>query len=224
MRFDGDVTLARAASWTILVPVKRLSTAKSRMTTAGLRDVDALAMAFFQDTLAAATGCPAVERVVVATSDVRVTDWARGAGATVFDDSDSVGINGAVRAASSGVGGNLAVLVSDLPCSSPDALAAWLRRAGRHSTAFVADAAGTGTTMWTRLAGQPTDPRFGIDSRSAHRGTGCIDLVDVAGGDVDEDGLDRIRRDVDTPSDLVDALRIGVGPATAAAVATAELT
>jgi 2-phospho-L-lactate guanylyltransferase len=226
MRFDGDVATTASDEWTIVVPVKQLSAAKSRMTSAGLSDVGALALAFFQDTLAATTGFAAAPGVIVATSDARVAQWAHGLGCRVFDDSSQTGINAAARAAAASIEGNLAVLVSDLPCATPAALATWLDSAAQYATAFVADAAGTGTTMWTRRAGQPIDTRFGERSRAAHRAAGAVDLAAQRDGNLpDEDAADRarLRRDVDTPEDLADALRIGVGPHTAAAVVGTDL-
>ena len=77
---------------------------------------------------------------------------------------------------------------------------------------FVPDAAGTGTTMLTAAAGTALDPRFGERSCAAHAASGAVRLspADAAG----------LRRDVDTEVDLWDALRLGVGPATAAVLGT----
>jgi 2-phospho-L-lactate guanylyltransferase len=83
------------------------------------------------------------------------------------------------------------------------------RRPGRSRIAprcFVADAAGTGTTLLT-AAGVPLDPRFGRDSAAAHAGAGAVPL---------DGGWPGLRRDVDTPADLAAAVRLGVGTATAA--------
>ncbi len=56
-------------SWTVLLPVKVLARAKSRLAVlAGDRRTE-LALAFASDTVAAVLACPEVERVVVVTSD-----------------------------------------------------------------------------------------------------------------------------------------------------------
>jgi 2-phospho-L-lactate guanylyltransferase len=223
MRFDGGVAGADAdtdaSTWTVVVPVKRLSAAKSRMGAAGVPALDDLAMAFFQDTTAAALSCSIVARVVVATTDERVAGWALDMGCSVFDDRHHPGINAAAEAAGASVGGTIAVLVSDLPCATAQALEFSLRLARAHPQAFLADAAGTGTTLWTSTATGAAHPRFGEGSRAAHRAAGAVDLVELAASHA---SLERMRRDVDTPSDLVDALRIGVGPHTAAAVTGAR--
>ena len=220
MRFDGDVTGDLRVPWTIVVPVKHLSAAKSRMGDAGFAALDELAMAFFQDTVTAGLACDAVERVVVATSDDRVAAWSGRCGCVVFDDARYPGINPAVNAASANLRGPVAVLVSDLPCATPDSLARALRLACQHRTAFLSDAAGTGTTLWTRLREVSDAPHFGDGSRAAHVHAGAADLARLSAEATD---LERMRRDVDTVSDLQDALRLGVGEFTAATLAGVDV-
>ncbi|CAM5495714.1 Phosphoenolpyruvate guanylyltransferase [Streptomyces alboniger] len=58
--------------WTLVIPVKPLARAKSRLSDTaadGLRP--GLALAFAQDTVAAALACPAVKDVAVVTDDPR---------------------------------------------------------------------------------------------------------------------------------------------------------
>lgn len=223
MRFDDRVSAGGVDAWTVIIPVKQLSAAKSRMGDAGFPAVDTLALAFFQDTATAALSCPLVDRVVVATSDTRVADWARAAGCHLVDDRDHPGINAAALAAIPSDASRVAVVVSDLPCATPDALSTALDLAEGRTTAFLADAAGTGTTVWTRVTYGPGRPRFGIQSRAAHRAESADDLVDAVADDAAlSTRLEPMRRDVDTPADLADALRLGVGRFTAAAVAQVE--
>ena len=59
------------------------------------------------------------------------------------------------------------------------------------------------------------DPRFGVGSRAAHVQAGYIDLALDVPANV-RTLLAGARRDVDTPADLWDALRIGVGANTRA--------
>jgi 2-phospho-L-lactate guanylyltransferase len=100
----------------------------------------------------------------------------------------------------------VAALSSDLPALRPEELAAALAAAAAVPRGFVADAAGTGTTLLT-ASGVPLDPRFGRDSAAAHAASGARAL------DGDWPGL---RRDVDTPADLRGAAGLGLGTATAA--------
>ncbi|MEV6813934.1 2-phospho-L-lactate guanylyltransferase, partial [Micromonospora sp. NPDC051296] len=72
---------------------------------------------------------------------------------------------------------------------------------------FVADAPGTGTVLLAAPPGVPLDPRFGPDSAAAHLASGAHPLA----GD-----WPSLRRDVDTAGDLAAALRLGLGPRTAA--------
>ncbi|WP_308212507.1 hypothetical protein [Actinomadura madurae] len=72
--------------------------------------------------------------------------------------------------------------------------------------AFVPDAAGVGTTLYTARPGVPFSPAFGGGSRAAHRARGAREIA--------LPGTDSVRRDVDTPGDLRVALALGAGPRT----------
>jgi 2-phospho-L-lactate guanylyltransferase len=210
MMLDGTVTSGQ--QWSVVIPVKALSTAKSRMD-ASARDSGELALAFFLDTLAAALACPPVLEILVATSDVRVAEAARAAGCTVVPDTGFPGINAAARHAAEQRSGSdrVAVVVSDLPCLTASSLTAALTAAADHPTAFLADADGLGTTMWFSTDGRPPEPHFGEGSRAAHVAAGAVDLVHAHPGAAD---LDRARRDVDTPEALREARRLGLGERT----------
>jgi 2-phospho-L-lactate/phosphoenolpyruvate guanylyltransferase len=110
-------------------------------------------------------------------------------------------------------GTGLAALTADLPAVSPAELAGALRAAGASPgrAAFVPDAAGVGTTLYAVPPGGQFRPLFGGASRARHAAAGAteLDLDDVTG----------LRRDVDTPDDLREALTIGVGPFTRSAAA-----
>jgi 2-phospho-L-lactate/phosphoenolpyruvate guanylyltransferase len=73
--------------------------------------------------------------------------------------------------------------------------------------AFVADAAGTGTTLVAAPPGVDLDPRFGDRSAARHAAAGARPLV----GD-----WPTLRRDVDTVDDLAAAAELGLGPYTCA--------
>ncbi len=81
-----------------------------------------------------------------------------------------------------------------------------LTAASGFSQAFVPDAAGSGTTLYTALPGAPFQPRFGPGSRLRHREAGAVEL--------DLPGIAGLRRDVDTLDDLCLAARIGLGAKT----------
>jgi 2-phospho-L-lactate guanylyltransferase len=194
--------------WTVIVPVKGLGSAKSRLSPDG----SAVALAFLADVLTAVRECTIVADAVVATHDPTVAALAREHGADVCEDRAHPGINAAARFAAQGRSGPIAVLVSDLPCLTADDLAAVLQDAVDHERAFVRDADGTGTTMLLALTAGDLDPHFGPGSAAAHAATGAVDLTET--GD-----FPRARRDVDTVEALADAVALGVGPATRAALA-----
>lgn len=211
---------AAVGAWTVVMPVKVLSAAKTRLT-----DTDAapaaLALAFFTDTLSAVLATPAVAGAVVVTADARVRLLAESAGAVVVDDAAHPGINAAAQwGASHRVDGTgSAVVVSDLPSLTPAALTAALGLAGLSPTSFLADADDTGTTMWFAAPDQPIDPRFGPHSRRAHRESGAVDLV-IAHTEHTA-ALWAARLDIDTADALERALAAGVGPATTHALTAA---
>lgn len=213
----SGVNLSRARTrWTVILPVKTLSAAKTRLAVNPAAAPDELALAFFQDTLAAVIGCPDVDVVLVATSDPEVTGHAESSGCVVVDDSAAPGINAAARLAAVRCQPThaVAVIVSDLPCLTPGSLQVALGNSTGDAPSFVADADGEGTTMWMAGLGVPVEPRFGSASRAAHRRAACHDLVAERPDPV---GLLRAaRRDVDTPEALIDAAHVGLGPATLA--------
>jgi 2-phospho-L-lactate guanylyltransferase len=223
MGLDESVTRptsdpAAADTWVVVLPVKVLSGAKTRLG-AGTPAHGELAYAFFLDALAAASATPRVVRVVVATRDERVRTAALSAGALVVSDEDHPGINAAARHAARmhRDGRAVAVLVSDMPCITAAALDAALALAEGHPTSFLADLDGTGTTLWCATPPHPVAPRFGVDSRTAHRADGAVDLVEEH-----PDALAALipaRRDVDTDDALSRARDLGVGPATLAVLA-----
>ena len=207
------------AAWTVVIPVKALPQAKTRLAGDVATPAD-LAVAFLRDTLAAVLATASVEATVVVTADPVVADIAAGAGADVVDDSEHPGINPAARhgAGHRSPGSAIAVIVSDLPCLTPATLAVVLAAASAHRHAFLADLDGTGTTMWFADADAPVEPHFGPDSRAAHAGAGHVDLV--AAHAALADALVPARLDIDTVAALDRAVTVGVGAATAAVLGT----
>ncbi|MCT7353958.1 2-phospho-L-lactate guanylyltransferase [Streptomyces sp. 15-116A] len=203
--------------WTLVVPLKPLAQAKSRLSDTaddGLRP--GLALAFAKDTVSAALACPAVRDVVVVTDDALAARELAAQGAAVIPDEPRDGLNAALAHAAAevrarGPARDVAALNADLPALRPGELAVVLDEAAAFPRAFLADAAGTGTTLLTAADGTRLRPLFGPDSRSRHRASGAVELL--------VDAVDSVRQDVDTGADLRAALALGVGPHTAAAAA-----
>ncbi|GHC84896.1 2-phospho-L-lactate guanylyltransferase [Streptomyces flavofungini] len=224
--------------WTVVIPLKPLERAKSRLAPAagdGLRP--ALALAFAQDTVAAAVACPAVRDVVVVTDDVRASRELAALGARVVPDTPGDGLNAALAHAAHQVRSwhpeaPVAALNADLPALRPRELARVLDAAAPFPRAFLADAAGIGTTLLTAAPGTELRPQFGGPSRARHRDSGAVELgsgqagaagvtgaAGAAGATTDIGRAGSVRQDVDTGDDLRAALALGVGPHTAAAAA-----
>ncbi|MGP2438544.1 2-phospho-L-lactate guanylyltransferase [Streptomyces sp. JW3] len=203
--------------WTLVVPVKPLARAKSRLSdTADDAVRPDLALAFALDTVAAALACPAVADVAVVTDDPRAGRELAALGAGVVADEPGGGLNAAlahaataVRAASPGPA--VAALNADLPALRPAELTRVLNAAAQFPRSFLPDAAGIGTTLLAAAPGIGLRPVFGPDSRRAHQASGAVELRLAA--------VDSVRQDVDTGEDLRAALALGVGPRTAAAAA-----
>ena len=218
--------------WTVLLPVKVLAQAKSRLAElAGERRLE-LALALASDTVSAVVACPEVARVFVVTSDPVAGPRLLSLGARVIPESPRVFrrrderagarpspdgsqhtlnaalLRGAAVAARRWPGTGLAALTADLPALRPAELAAALRAASDAGGAvFVPDAAGFGTTMYAVAPGTEFRPMYGGASRARHAAGGAVELA--------LDGIAGLRQDVDTPDDLRAAVALGVGPRTA---------
>ncbi|GCB45757.1 2-phospho-L-lactate guanylyltransferase [Streptomyces sp. NL15-2K] len=203
--------------WTLVIPLKPLTRAKSRLSDTaadGLRP--GLALAFAQDTVAAALACPAVKDVAVVTDDALAGRELGSLGARIVADEPSGGLNTALAYAAAVVRASrpdsaVAALNADLPALRPLELARVLDAAAEFPRAFLPDAAAIGTTLLAAREDQELLPAFGTDSRARHRASGAVELV--------LDAVDSVRQDVDTGDDLRAALALGVGPRTAAQAA-----
>jgi 2-phospho-L-lactate guanylyltransferase len=216
-------------SWTVIVPVKRLEAAKTRLRGAlAEADHEALVLAMALDTVAAALASPVVGRVVVVTGDPEPGEAAAMLGAEVIADVPDAGLNPALAYAATllrtrGSAASLpgvAALPADLPALRTDELTDALRQAeeaagsrGEDRRAFVADAAGTGTVLLAALPGALLEPCFGARSADAHAASGAVALTGA---------WPSLRRDVDTAADLAEAFVLGVGPRTAVAAGTLD--
>jgi 2-phospho-L-lactate/phosphoenolpyruvate guanylyltransferase len=198
--------------WSVLMPVKVLAQAKSRLAElAGPRRGE-FALAVAADTVTAVLASQAAARVIVITDDQVARDALAGLGALVVPDGPRDGLNAALRhgaayASARWPGLGLAALFADLPALRPDEIGRALRAAAAWPTAFVADAAGDGTTMYTAAPGVPFQPAFGLASRSRHAAGGAAELT--------LEHIPGLRQDVDTPDDLRVAFALGLGPRSA---------
>jgi 2-phospho-L-lactate/phosphoenolpyruvate guanylyltransferase len=199
-------------TWSLVIPVKVLARAKSRLSElAGMRRPE-LALALAADTVTAAASCQEVAAVIVVSDDPTAAAELTGLGALVIPDEPDDGLNpalvyGAAAAAELHPEAGTGALAADLPALRPAELGRALRAAADWPEAFVPDAAGSGTTLYTAAPGRRFQPRFGPDSRLAHRNAGAAELTIT--------GIASLRRDVDTPGDLSSAARLGLGSHTA---------
>jgi 2-phospho-L-lactate guanylyltransferase len=210
-----------AQNFSLLVPVKTLALAKSRLATprpavggasspgAHLHRAEAM-RAFALDALAAAVACPVVERVYVVTDEpgfevdgvVRLPDEGDG-------ELNQALRHAARRARLADPSSAVAAMCADLPCLHAADLTAALG-SGLSPRWFVADASGTGTTLLAAGRGVDLDPHFGVDSARRHEESGAVPVrADLA----------TLRRDVDTDDDLAAARALGLGAFSAALLA-----
>jgi len=220
---DVDPLAARPATltWSLVIPVKVLAQAKSRLTGLAGQNRSDFALAMAADTIAATVQADSVAAVIVITDDREVGDIAAGLGAIVLADTPGAGLNealahGAAYSEHRWPDRGRAGLAGDLPAVRPQELTAALAAAARVGTAFVPDADGTGTTLYAAAPGARFKPAFGLASRDRHLAGGAVDITtsEMATGE-----LAGLRRDVDTIDDLRVAAQIGLGPRTEALVA-----
>ena len=203
--------------YAVLVPVKPPAHGKSRLVgpPADLRRD--LAAAFALDTVAACLAARSVGEVLAVTDDAQFSRQLSSLGCTAIPDGVTGDLNATLRQAAAEVRRRWEDLVpvavcADLPALRPDDLDAALAQASAHEASFVADATGLGTTLYAATHDR-FDPRFGLGSCLAHLGTGAVAI---------EGALTSLRRDVDDLEDLCEALALGVGQHTSAAVTGAE--
>ncbi|MEV7887981.1 2-phospho-L-lactate guanylyltransferase [Streptomyces sp. NPDC002817] len=199
--------------WTLVIPLKPLARAKSRLSDTAADELrPGLALAFAQDTVAAALASPAVGDVAVVTDDALATRELIALGARVIPDEPRAGLNAALAHGAATVRARhpesaVAALNADLPALRPSELARVLDAAAEFPRAFLPDAAAIGTTLLAAGKSHELRPAFGTDSRARHRASGAVELCLTE--------VDSVRQDVDTGEDLRVALALGVGPRTA---------
>lgn len=218
----------QARGWTVVVPVRLGPGAKGRL--AAPPDLPA---AMAGDCLAAVAATPGVRRLIVVAPPGDLPDLpAKAPGAPTPRSATGcvtkvlrqpVGIEGLVPAVIFALAeccGPSAVLLADLPALQPLALASALADgepllAAGTASWHVPDADGAGTVLLAGLDPALLPVRFGPNSAAAHLAAGSPALSGQA---------DRLRRDVDTPADLLQAWDLGVGPRTRATIDGVQVT
>lgn len=200
----------------MVIPVKRLPEAKSRLAPLSGARRAALALAFASDAVVAAAASPLVAAVFAVTGDAEVSRRLSALGARILPDDVPGGLNAAIesgrsRALADDPRRRVAALTSDLPGLRTGDLTAALSTAScaGDGRMFVADEPGSGTTLLLSDASGILAARFGLNSRYAHEASGARLLQGVGRS---------LRRDVDTVTDLEEAIRLGVGTHTSAAL------
>jgi 2-phospho-L-lactate guanylyltransferase len=204
-----------AGEWVIVVPVKQLDRAKTRLFTRATTVRRELALAFSLDVVSACLASQRVHTVFVVTPDDTVSAAVLALGATVVPQRSDEGLNdslirGSTAAAAASPHRRIGLLAADLPALRTHELDLALAESEQWDRCFVADVAGTGTTFVAVAPGISVQPRFGPRSRAAHAQAGFIELTTPE--------LARIRCDVDTEVDLWYAQLLGVGRFTAVAL------
>jgi 2-phospho-L-lactate guanylyltransferase len=201
--------------WCLVLPVKRLAVAKTRLGPPYDGQRRTLAIAFAVDTAVAALACPLVASVQVVTDEPEAARALSAVGADITGDHPDAGLNpalahGAALAARTHPGASVGTLSADLPALRPAELAVALRTAAGHCRSFVRDTEGTGTTLLLARTADDLRPMFGAGSAARHAGSGAYEVTAEA--------LPSLRRDVDTAADLDAAVVLGVGAWTARAL------
>ncbi|MGC0362128.1 2-phospho-L-lactate guanylyltransferase [Rhodococcus sp. 27YEA15] len=193
-------------NWAVIVPVKALSQAKSRLDVGGSENRMLCATAFLLDTLFALERCAEVQSVLVVSPDHSLGGRI---GCSVVEDrgsgiDDAVGI-GRSSLIAKGHRGPVAVVLPDLPALKSADVDELLRSVPSDRCAFVADADRTGTTCVSAPSAMELATGFGAGSAGRHRSMGHAEvLLTVAS----------LRHDVDTIEQLSRAIILGVGPDT----------
>ncbi|HWJ65190.1 MAG TPA: 2-phospho-L-lactate guanylyltransferase [Nocardioides sp.] len=205
----------RPGSFGVLLPVKSPGAGKSRLSAVPDAERARLAAAFAADAIAACLAAPVVARVLVISDDEAFAESLVEAGVTTCADAGG-GLNAALRHGAEVLHEERpdlqpAALLADVPALTAADLTAALEVAeASGGPCFVADADGTGTTLYTAPY-DAFDPRFGAGSAIAHETSGALPVPDA---------LPTLRRDVDDLAALAEAVALGVGPATAVVLAS----
>jgi 2-phospho-L-lactate/phosphoenolpyruvate guanylyltransferase len=179
-----------------LVPVKALAEAKGRLAPqVGPLQRRLLAIAMFEDVVAALQAVPALEAPVVVSPDREVWRRADAMGCRVVEEPPGAGdLNAALTAAGGGLGGSpLLVVAADLPLASAAGLERVLAAAAGAPVAVVPSHDGGGTNVLAWRDPASFAPSFGPDSAARHLAVPGAVRVDEPGLSLDVDTVDDLR-------------------------------
>jgi 2-phospho-L-lactate guanylyltransferase len=178
-----------------LVPLKALAEAKGRLAPAvGPLQRRLLAIAMFEDVIAALQAVPGLPAPVVVSPDREVWRRADAMGCRVVEEPPGAGdLNGALAAAAgAGDGEALLVVAADLPLASAAGLERVLA-AANAPVAVVPSADGGGTNVLAWRDPATFAPSFGPDSAARHLAVPGAVRVDDPGLALDVDTVDDLR-------------------------------
>ena len=180
-----------------LVPVKALAEAKGRLApTVEPLQRRLLAIAMFEDVVAALQAVPGLDKPVVVSPDREVWRRADAMGCRVVEEPPGAGdLNAALTAAARSLGDESALLVvaADLPLASAAGLERVLAAAGAPVAVVPShDGGGTNVLGWRDPASFA--PSFGPDSAARHLAVPGAVRVDEPGLALDVDTFDDLRR------------------------------
>ena len=201
-------------TFALLMPVKTLTLAKSRLEVSHPGQREPLMRAFALDAIAAAARSSAVAQVYVVTDE---PGFDIGDAIRLPDEGDG-DLNRALHHASLRVrlldpSLGVAAMCADLPALQTADLDTALA-AGMTPRWFVADASGAGTTLLAAGPGVDLDPHFGPGSARRHEDSGATPV---------RAAVPTLRMDVDTGADLALARDLGVGVRTEQALGAQPL-
>jgi 2-phospho-L-lactate/phosphoenolpyruvate guanylyltransferase len=210
-------TVTPVAKWSVVVPLKPLDRAKSRLQGLPSHLRKALVVAMALDVRDAVLACRGVAELVVVTRDPRWHSLLSAPRLRVVADSPTDSLNDALRRGATTCRSTrprygIAALMADLPAMEPGELQFALDQAQGMPSAFVPDAHGDGTTLFAARSHEQFWPHYGGSSRSRHIEAGAEGILHPE--------LTGIRRDVDTVEDLRQARPLGLGHRTSAVVVT----
>ena len=193
---SSSATDARRVS--VIVPVKRLGTAKTRTHLPASQRAQ-LALELMTRTVTAAADAASVARVLVVAGDAEVAAAARTLGALAVLEPEGAGLNGAIAAGRAVAqrdhpDEDVVILVgdlADLASADLDAVISEFHRVG--AALVVPDHLGTGTTLLVHDRAETPPLLFGVDSAMRHQAAGYRAFVNAPAS---------VRHDVDCPEDV----------------------
>jgi 2-phospho-L-lactate guanylyltransferase len=190
-------------SWNVhaIVPVKRLSRAKQRLSPllSGSERAD-LARAMLCDVLMTLRATPELSDIIVVTGDPMAANLAISFGARVVNDIMEAGVNMAVESGLKSFDSASAALIipADVPFVKVTDIQAVISKLGQHSVVLAPASSDGGTNALAMRKVDLIAPSFGEDSFARHQALASCNGIDC--GIVRAEGLGR---DIDVPDDLL---------------------